>query len=37
LARCSLGGPVGEGTAHLFDARAALDFGVAWLEDRFAR
>jgi aminoglycoside 3-N-acetyltransferase len=26
---------VGDGTAYLFDARAALDFGVAWMEDRF--
>jgi aminoglycoside 3-N-acetyltransferase len=29
-------GPAGDGTAHLFDARAALGFAVAWMEERFA-
>jgi aminoglycoside 3-N-acetyltransferase len=30
------GGRVGDGAAYLFDARAALDFAVAWMEERFA-
>jgi aminoglycoside 3-N-acetyltransferase len=29
-------GSAGDGTAHLFDARAALGFAVAWMEERFA-
>jgi aminoglycoside 3-N-acetyltransferase len=30
-------GRAGDGTAHLFDARAAVDFGVAWIQDAFGR